>query len=93
MARPKPTVLLRHKNKDYKIEEVLEAEAIYAVFYKNKPISVRLLNNLNYPGPKYKKVSFPNVGHALRLANKLNENFNSSDFTVVKLTGGEIVDS
>ena len=45
----------------------------------------------NYPGPKYKKVSFSNPGHAHNLAKKLNDLFNSTDFTVVRLTSGETV--
>jgi hypothetical protein len=42
-------------------------------------------------GPKYKKVSFSNSGHAFNLAEKLNKLFNSSDFAVFKLTTGEKV--
>ena len=68
------------------------AEAIWAVFYQNKPFNLKSSNVLtNYPGPKYKKVSFSNPGHAHNLAKKLNDLFNSTDFTVVKLTTGEIV--
>ena len=92
MARPKPTVLLKIKTKEHKMEEVLEADAIYAVFYKGKPISVRLLNRINYPGPKYKKVSFPNLGHAKRLKDRLNIDFVCDDFKVIKLTQGEEVE-
>jgi hypothetical protein len=45
----------------------------------------------NYPGPKYKKVSFSNPGHAHNLAKKLNDMFASADFSVYKLTDGEVV--
>ena len=45
----------------------------------------------NYPGPKYKNVTFSNHGHAHNLAKKLNDLFNSTDFTVVRLTSGETV--
>ena len=63
MARPKPTIILEHTDqKTFRSEEVLKAEAIYAVFYDGSPISIRSFNSLvNYPGPKYKKVSFPIV--------------------------------
>ena len=44
-----------------------------------------------YPGPKYKKVSFSNPGHAINLAKKLNKQFQTTDFSVVKLTAGESV--
>jgi hypothetical protein len=45
----------------------------------------------SYPGPKYKKVSFSNPGHARNLAKKLNKLFKTTDFSVVKLTHGETV--
>lgn len=93
MSRPKPRVLLEHTNKKtYKAEQVLEAEAIWAVFYKNEPFNLKSFNSLtSYPGPKYKKVSFSNPGHAHNLAKKLNLTFGTEDFQVVKLTSGTIV--
>lgn len=93
MSRPKPKVLLEHVNKkNYKCEQILEADAIWAVFYKNEPFNLKSSNSLtNYPGPKYKKVSFSNPGHAHNLAKKLNRMFNCEDFQVVKLTSGEVI--
>jgi hypothetical protein len=94
MARPKPTILLTHVDSStYKSEEVLEADAIYAVFYKGKPFNLRtFLNSLqDYPGPKYKKVSFSNPGHAFNLMEKMNKLFKCSDFTVVELKEGSLV--
>ena len=51
MSRPKPTIILTNTNpRTYKSEEVLAADAIYAVFYKDKPINLRTLNSLvSYP--------------------------------------------
>ena len=94
MSRPKPTVILENiNNKTYKSEQVLEAEAIWAVFYQSKPFNLKSANALtNYPGPKYKKVSFSNPGHAHNLAKKLNEMFKCENFAVFKLTQGEIVE-
>ena len=94
MARPKPLIILEHINqKTYRSEQVIKADAIYAVFYQGSPINLRSLNSLvNYPGPKYKKVSFSNPGHAFNLAEKLNVMFKTTEFVVVKLTGGEEVD-
>lgn len=93
MSRPKPKVLLEHVNKKtYKSEQVLESEAIWAVFYKGAPFNLKSFNSLvNYPGPKYKKVSFSNPGHARNLAKKLNLTFGTEDFQVVMLTQGTIV--
>lgn len=91
MSRPKPTVLLEHVNKTtYKSEQVLNSEGIWAVFYDNKPINLKSQNVLiNYPGPKYKKVSFSNPGHAINLAKKLNSLFKTDKFSVVILKQGE----
>jgi hypothetical protein len=93
MSRPKPDIILEHTNpKNYKSEQVLKADAIYSVFYQSKPINLRSLNTLvNYPGPKYKKVSFSNSGHAFNLAERMNKLFNTKDFQVVKLTQGEVI--
>ena len=92
MSRPKPTVLLEHiDKKTYRAEQVLDAEAIWAVFYNGKPFNLKSLNSItNYPGPKYKKVSFSNPGHAHNLASKLNEMFNTDEFAVYRLTAGEL---
>lgn len=94
MARPKPTILLTHVNpSSFKSEEILEADAIYAVFYQGKPFNLRThLNSLqDYPGPKYKKVSFSNPGHAFNLMEKMNKLFKCNDFTVVELVEGKEV--
>ncbi len=93
MSRPKPTVLLEFVNrKTYRSEQVLESEAIWAVFHKDKPFNLKSSNMLtNYPGPKYKKTSFSNPGHAHNLAKKLNTQFKCADFTVVLLNQGETI--
>ena len=94
MSRPKPKVILENiNNKTYKSEQILEAEAIWAVFYKDKAFNLKSANALtNYPGPKYKKTSFSNPGHAHNLATKMNSLFKTDQFTVVKLTSGETVE-
>jgi len=91
MSRPKPKVLVEHTNKsNYKTEQVLSAEGVWAVFYQNQPINLKTHNMLvQYPGPKYKKVSFSNPGHAINLARKLNAQFHTEEFTVVLLKQGE----
>ena len=93
MSRPKPTVLVEITNKQtYKTEQVLASEGIWAVYFQNRPINLKTSKYLvQYPGPKYKKVSFSNPGHAYNLAKKLNKLFKTSDFAVYKLTTGEEV--
>ncbi len=93
MSRPKPTVLLEQTNKStYKTEQVLASEGVWAVFYDHQPINLKTSNLLvQYPGPKYKKVSFSNPGHAKNLARKLNSQFKTDKFTVVLLKAGDQV--
>jgi hypothetical protein len=93
MSRPKPTILLEHVNKsNYKSEQVLASEGIWAVYYDAQPINLKTQNMLvSYPGPKYKKVSFSNSGHAINLAKKLNVMFKTDKFSVVLLRQGEKV--
>jgi hypothetical protein len=93
MSRPKPNVLVEITDRNtYKTEQVLAAQGIWAVFFDGKPINLKTSNLLvQYPGPKYKKVSFSNQGHAVNLAKKLNVQFKSDKFSVVLLTQGQQV--
>jgi hypothetical protein len=91
MSRPKPTILLENVNKTtYKSDQVLSSEGIWAVFYDNMPINLKTSNALiSYPGPKYRKCSFSNPGHAINLAKKLNTQFKTDKFSVVLLKAGD----
>ena len=92
MARPKPTIIIEHVDRNYNAEQILKADAVYAVYYDNAPINLRSLNTLiDYPGPKYKKSSFQNSGHAFNLSERMNTLFKTDLFTVVKLTEGETI--
>lgn len=90
MSRPKPNVLLEQANKlTYKSDQILASEGIWAVYYDEKPINLKTQNLLQqYPGPKYKKVSFSNPGHAINLCKKLNTKFKTNKFSVVILNQG-----
>tara|TARA_R110000823_G_C15917635_1_gene498399 strand:+ start:836 stop:1123 length:288 start_codon:yes stop_codon:yes gene_type:complete len=91
MSRPKPNVLVEHVNKtNYKTEQVLSSEGIWAVYYEGSPVNLKSGNMLvSYPGPKYKKTSFSNPGHAINLAKKLNVLFKTDKFSVVLLKSGD----
>lgn len=93
MSRPKPQVLTEITNKaNYKTEQVLASDGVWAVFYDSTPINLKTSNLLvQYPGPKYKKVSFSNPGHAINLAKKLNTQFKTDKFSVVLLKAGDRV--
>jgi hypothetical protein len=91
MSRPKPNVLIEHVNKStYKSEQILSSDGIWAVFFKNEPINLKSSNMLvSYPGPKYKKTSFSNKGHAINLCKKLNILFKTDLFSVVLMKRGD----
>ena len=93
MSRPKPKVILEHHDTtNYKTEQVLAAASVYSVFFQGAPINLRTMHSyLNYPGPKYKKTSFSNPGHAFNLAERLNKLFNTDELCVVRLEGGPVV--
>jgi hypothetical protein len=91
MSRPKPKILLEYANKEtFKVEQILDSEAIWAVFYRHQPFNLKSGSLVaSYPGPKYKKVSFSNPGHAINLAKKLNTQFRTDKFSVVLLKAGD----
>jgi len=93
MSRPKPKIILESSpGSGYKTDQVLYSSGIWAVYHKGFPINLKTVNSLlSYPGPKYKKTSFGNPGHAINLCKKLNAQFQCSDFTVVLLRIGEQV--
>ncbi len=93
MARPKPHILVEVTDKaTYKTEQVLASDGIWAVYFEATPINLKTSNMLvQYPGPKYKKVSFSNPGHAISLAKKLNTQFKTDKFSVVLLSEGQTV--
>jgi hypothetical protein len=93
MSRPKPAILLsRIDPKTFKAEQVLKAIAIYAVFFDGQPINLRSIHTTIDLGPKYKKVSFSNPGHAHNLAEKLNRLFKTDRFAVYQLDQGTRID-
>jgi hypothetical protein len=88
MARPKPVVLMKSSiDEKFRVEEILQADAIYAVYYDDSPIGLKsYIDLVSADGtPKYKKTSFPSPGHAHALAKRLNKMFNTDKFSVVKM--------
>lgn len=91
MSRPAPTILLELTNKTtYKMDQVLASEGIWAVVFDKKPINLKTSNYLtNDVGPRYRKTSFSNQGHAINLAKKLNTQFHTDKFTVILMNTGK----
>jgi hypothetical protein len=94
MARTKPTILLEDIDEfTGKALQVCDADAVYAVTYKGKPVSLRTFQNIEitYPGPKYAKSTYTQSGHAFNLAEKLNQQFNTQDFAVVVMQPSRVI--
>lgn len=91
MSRPQPALICSHSEED-RVVEICEADAIYAVLYAGKPFKVRTHNPSNaYLGYKYGKSTFPEPGHAFRLARKLNEVHGTDAFTVAIMVPGRTI--
>ena len=91
MPRPTPVVLMEAVDPlTYKAEQILEADATYAIFFRDKPINIRLINKLYNAIPKYKKTSYQNGGSALCLARKLNKKYGTNEFVVKELISGNL---
>jgi len=92
MARPQPTQICSHSDNNL-IIEVCEADAIYAVLYQGRPVKIRKHNpEKRYQGMKYNKTAFPEPGHAVALARRLNAAYETTDFSVGVMNPGKIID-
>jgi hypothetical protein len=90
MSRTPSKVLLEMVDKKtYKVDQIVEASGIWAVYYNNQPINLKNQHHLDGTVvPKYKKTSFSNPGHARNLCRKLNAQFKTELFSVVFLSQG-----
>lgn len=82
MPRPRPEILLSHRGTVYDIE-VVPAKRLWTVLYQGKPCALRQ-KYFTAAGEhvKYPKMTFPTRKVAENLANKLNQQFMTTDFTV-----------
>lgn len=94
MSRPKPVVLKSHVDEETgRGYEITEADAYYMVLYKGHAFNLKQWADwhtkdfLGQIGPKYPRTCFAHAGHCIRLANKLNAELETTDFTVVRLRG------
>ncbi len=90
MSRTPSKVLLELVDKKtYRVDQIVEAAGIWAVYYDDQPINLKNQHYLDSTViPKYKKTSFSNPGHARNLCRKLNKQFSTDKFTVVFLSSG-----
>jgi hypothetical protein len=90
MSRTPSKVLLELVDKKtYRVDQIVEAAGIWAVYYNDQPINLKNQHYLDSTViPKYKKTSFSNPGHARNLCRKLNKQFSTDKFTVVFLSSG-----
>lgn len=93
MSRTQPKVLIELVDKKtYKLDQIVEASGIWAVFFNGQPINLKSQHYLdNQTIPKYKKTSFSNPGHARNLCKKLNAQFKTDKFQVMFMNTGRVV--
>lgn len=93
MARKSAKLLLEtDPDKNRRVDQILESKGIWAVLYDGSPINIRNINQLfNKDHVKYKKTNFSNSGPAIHLARKLNKEFKTDKFTVVKIVQSQQV--
>ena len=90
MARPGPQIIATLEAGE-RITDICWADAVYAVYYQGRAIKVRSRGQDMINGFKYGRTSFPEPAHAIRLAQRLNRELNTDDFTVVELRIGRAV--
>ena len=90
MSRTPPKVIIESVDKKtYKVDQIVEAAGIWAIFYDDQPINLKHSHHLdNTATPKYKKTSFSNPGHARNLCRKLNAQFKTDKFSLVFMNQG-----
>lgn len=90
MSRTPPKLIVESVDKKtYKVDQVVEAAGIWAIFYDGQPINLKHSHHLDSNAtPKYKKTSFSNPGHARNLCRKLNAQFKTDKFSVVFMNQG-----
>jgi hypothetical protein len=94
MSRPRPKIILEDIDENMSSFQVVEADAIYTVYYGSQAVGVKANRNIEIPqwqGWKYLKTSFPNPGHAFNLAEKLNQRFKTDLFVVRRMEPGRII--
>lgn len=83
MSRPQSQVLLNHTDhSNGKVTEIITGEGMFYLTYRGQVFNLKESNAFVSRTPKYLKVAYPNRGHAQRLAEKLNRQFNCNDFEV-----------
>lgn len=86
MARPSAAVILQQDFPDGRRWEILEAQASYVICYKGQPINIRVRDIMRSDNAlKYKKLTYTNLGNALRQVRVLNRRFGCEDFTLIQV--------
>jgi hypothetical protein len=86
MARPSADVKTTTQVNDTLAIDILAVQGLYVVLYQGQPFSIRQ----RYWGargefPKYVATTFPHKKSAENLADKFNEHFMTTEFTVTKI--------
>ena len=93
MARPKPEIITQHPTEDGGSIEILRSQGVWVLAYQGIPCAVKERYWLgDGEHIKYPRTGFNNQAHCQRLAEKLNDQFNTTNFScleVVKQVAGK----
>ena len=86
MPRPGPDVVLEQEL-EFATLQITESRDIYQLLYKGKPFGIRrLIQQLGRIVKQYSRTTYDNEGSARATTRKLNQTFNTQDFTYKKIT-------
>jgi hypothetical protein len=86
MARPSADVIVSCQVSDVLAIDILSTTGLWVILYQGQAFSIRQRYwCMQGESPKYIRTVFPHKSSAENLAKKLNEHFNSTEFTVTKL--------
>ena len=86
MTRPSANLIMKTEVTDFMGIDILEAQGLYAVLYKDQPFNIRQRYwTAQGELTKYPKIVYPSEAAARNLAKKLNKYFFTEDFTVRKI--------
>jgi len=88
MARPSAEIIASAELADYTLD-VLESERYWVITYQGRPVSLRhRFFTSEGIKMKYPRTGFNNQAHCERLAERLNDHFDTEDFSSHEVTIG-----
>lgn len=87
MARPGPEIILSVPTDDAGgVMEILESQGVWVLTHAGRPVALReKFYEIDGLHVKYPRTGYNNEAHCVRLAEKLNKQFNTKDFSCLEV--------